>query len=257
MNILVFNGKGGASKSTNSNIVASNIKDSLLIEIDKINETQSDISGGFEVKQIDFNHENQQSFLDFENILLEDKNTIIDIGASKIDIFHTCMTKSNLYDLIDLLIIPAMDGYDDFNTALNLLTTLDGVISSNKILFSFNRFNEHEYSTVKEQFDNFFNNQELIKNTFSIDLKDEQNYYILKDSRAIKYARNSGISIKELADMDLEEITKKQRAETNKDKRLELTKQKSLITQAQNFHNSYVIPMMEKINKKLTVKEEK
>jgi hypothetical protein len=256
MNILVFNGKGGASKSTNSNIVASNIKDSLLIEIDKINETQSDISGDFEVKQIDFNHENQQSYLDFENLLLEDKNTIIDIGASKIDIFHTCMTKSNLYDLIDLLIIPAMDGYDDFNTALNLLTTLDGVIPSNKILFSFNRFNEHEYSTVKEQFDNFFNNQELIKNTFSIDLEDEQNYYILKDSRAIKYARNSGLSIKELADKDLEDITKRQRAEKDKAKRLELTKQKSLITQAQNFHNNYVIPMMERINKKLTVKGE-
>ena len=165
------------------------------------------------------------------------------------------MTKSNLYDVIDLLIIPAMDGYDDFNTALNLLTTLDGVIPSTKILFSFNRFNEHEYSTVKEQFDNFFNNQELIKNTFSIDLEDDQNYYMLKDSRAIKYARNSSISLKSLANRDLKDITKKQRAEKNTKKRLEFTKQKSLIAQAQNFHNNYVVPMMEKINHKLNIKE--
>ena len=141
-NILVFNGKGGASKSTNSNIIASNIKDSILIEIDIVNETQSDIKGDFEVKQIDFTHENQESFMEFENLLLEDKNTIIDIGASKISIFHQAMIKANLYDTIDLLVIPCMDGYDDFNTALDLLTTLDNIIPSNQIIFSFNRFNE-------------------------------------------------------------------------------------------------------------------
>ena len=72
-NILVFNGKGGASKSTNSNIIASNINDSLLVEVDKINETQSDISGTFEVKQINFNHENQQSFLDLKTYYLKIK----------------------------------------------------------------------------------------------------------------------------------------------------------------------------------------
>lgn len=253
-NILIYNGKGGASKSTNSNIIASNIKDVVLIEIDKVNETQSDIKGDFEVIQVDFSHENEQSFLEFENLLLEDKNTVIDIGASKIDIFHACMMKANLYDLIDLLIVPGMDGYDDFNTALDLLTTLKGIIPAEKIIFSFNRFNEHEYSSSEEQFDNFFNNKELIKNTFNIDLDDCNTWYVLKDSRAIKYARNSGISLKTLADKDLAHITKLQRAETNKDKRLELTKQKSLITQAQSFHNNYVVPMMEKIFIKLSVK---
>ncbi len=250
-NILLFNGKGGASKSTNSNIIASHIKHSLLVENDIINETQSDIKGNFEVVQIDFNHENQQSFLDFENMLLEDRNTIIDIGASKISIFHEAMLKSNLYDTIDLLIIPCMDGYDDFSTALDLLTTLKDVIPSDKIIFSFNRFNEYEYSNIFEQFDNFSQNKLLIKDTFNIDLEDENNYYVLKDSRAIKYARNVGISLKTLSDMDIDEVTKKQRAEKNKDKRLELTKTKSLITQAKNFNNDYVIPMMEKINKKL------
>jgi len=77
-NILIYNGKGGASKSTNSNIIASNIKDVVLIEIDKVNETQSDIKGDFEVIQVDFSHENEQSFLEFENLLTYEYPKIFD-----------------------------------------------------------------------------------------------------------------------------------------------------------------------------------
>jgi len=255
-NILVYTLKGGAAKSTNSSIIASNLSNCTLVEIDKINQSQNESKdANYTVKQIDFLHENQEGFIEFENILLDKNNVVIDVGASRIDNFHSSMLKSNLYDTIDLLVISSMDGFSDFSVCLDLLTTIQEIIPSSKIILSFNRFNEHEYSTVEEQFDNFFTNKELLFKSFSIDLNNENSFYILKDSRAVKYSHNIGLSLKSLSDMDLEDIIKKQRSEKNKETRLELTKQKSLITQAQSFHNIYVVPMMEKINRKLNIKE--
>lgn len=93
-----------------------------------------------------------EKFFDFENLLISDGIKIIDVGAVKLEIFHNAMETAALYDLIDLLIIPGMDGRDDFLVALDYLQTIKGYISS-KIIFSFNRYNDHEYD---KQFDNFF-----------------------------------------------------------------------------------------------------
>jgi len=254
MNILVINLKGGVAKTTNSSIIASYFPNSTLIEIDKINRSDSKIiSKDYESIQMDFKSEEDDQFLDFENLLLEyDTTKIIDVGAVKLEIFHRSMKAANLYNLIDLLIIPAMDGSDDFTVAMSYLNTIKDDIHPNKIMFSFNRFNEHEYSSYLEQFNSFFTRAEEIKKTFSIDLTNhEDNYYVLKDSRAVKIARQKQITLKSLIDLDIDEITKKQRATKDKTKRMELTKQRSLILSAQNFYNEYVINMIQKITQKL------
>jgi len=252
MNILVINLKGGAGKSTNSSIIASYLPNAKLIEIDKINKSDSKIiSKDYKSLQIDFLNESDNQFLEFENLLLDDGIKIIDVGAVKLEVFHKAMSAASLYATINLLIIPAMDGSDDFSVAMSYLNTVINEIDPNNILFSFNRYNEHEYTSPQEQFSSFFEKKDEILKNYKIDLNDESNYYILKDSRALKLARAKKVSIKSLIDQDVETITKNQRSTKDKVKRLELTKERSLILSAQNFYNEYVIDMMQKITAKL------
>jgi hypothetical protein len=252
MNILVINLKGGAAKTTNSSIIGSYLPNSTLIEIDKINKSDSKIiSKDYNSLQIDFKNESDNQFLNFENLLLDESVKIIDVGAVKLEIFHRSMIAANLYSLVDLLIIPAMDGSDDFSVAMAYLNTIKNEIVPKNILFSFNRFNDHEYTSHEEQFSSFFDKKNEIKDNFNIDLDNESNYYILKDSRAIKLARANKITLKSLVIADVDAITKKQRATKDKKERIELTKQRSLILSAQNFHNEYVIDMLQKITDKL------
>jgi len=252
MNILVINLKGGAAKTTNSSLIASYLPSATLVEIDKINKSDSKItSKDYKSLQIDFLNESDNQFLNFENILLDDGVKVIDVGAVKLEVFHTAMSAANLYSTIDLLVIPAMDGADDFSVAMAYLNTIENEVDSSNILFSFNRYNEHEYTSAQEQFSSFFDKKDEILSNFKIDLDDEANYYILKDSRAIKLARASKVTLKSLVDLDVDAITKKQRATKDRVKRLELTRKRSLVLSSQKFYNEYVIDMLQKITNKL------
>ena len=257
MNILIMNPKGGAGKTTTSTIVASYLNDVKLLEIDKINKSANRIKcEHYESFQIDFNSSSDEKFLEFENTLLDEGIKVIDVGAIKLEIFFNAMQEANLFDTIDLVIIPAMDGKDDFNVAVKFLEALKDTVVSDKFMFAFSRFNNHEYATIKEQFDIFFDNTAAIKKKYSIDLKDESTYFAIQDSRAIKRANRLGVTLKSLADRDIEEATKMQRAEKDKEKRLELTRERSVINSAQKFELDFIMPMMEKIMKKLGVENE-
>ncbi len=252
MNILVINLKGGTAKTTNSSIIASYLPNATLVEIDKINKSDSKIiSKNYTSLQIDFLNESDKQFLEFENILLDNNIKIIDVGAIKLEVFHKAMSAANLYSTINLLVVPAMDGSDDFSVAMAYLNTIKNEINPKNIIFSFNRFNEHEYTSAQEQFSSFFDKKDEMLSDFKIDLNDESNYYILKDSRAIKLARANKVTLKSLVDANVDAITKEQRATKDKNKRMELTKKRSLILSAQNFYNEYIINMMQKITNKL------
>lgn len=255
-NILCINLKGGCGKTTNASLIASflptNGEQNLLLEIDKINQSDSRIiSKDYKSLQVDFLNESDSQFLEFENYLLDEGTKIVDVGAVKLEIFHKAMTAANLYSTIDLLVIPSVDGSDDMQVGMAYLQTIRDVIPSNRIMFSFNRFNDHEYTSHQEQFSSFFDKKSEIKKNFGIDLANEDNYYVLKDSRAIKLSRAKKCTLKSLVDIDVDVITQAQRSEKDRDKRLELTRERSLIISSQNFYNDYVIPMIEKIAKKL------
>lgn len=255
-NLLTMNLKGGAGKSTVASIVASYLKDATLIEIDKINETASRIDSKeyYKSQQLDFRNENDNGFLEFENMLLNDGVNVIDVGAVMLSIFHNAMSVANLYDLIDVIIIPAMDGKDDFVVAMNFLKTLQNEnVDPSKIIFAFGRYNVHEYNTVADQFDIFFDNKELILNNFGIDIENEENYFVIADNLAVKKASRKGIVLREIADNDLDAIIKEQRAERDAEKRLEITKARSLVNNAQIFEEKYIAPAMKKIGLKLSL----
>ena len=251
-NILCINLKGGAAKTTNAGLIASYLPNSTLIEIDKINQSDAKIKiKDYKNIQLDFLNESDENFIEFETLLLDEGTKVIDVGAVKLEVFHKAMTNSSLYSNIDLLVITAMDGADDFAVAMSYLETIQGEIPPEKIIFSFNRFNEHEYTSPQEQFSSFFDKKEEIQKALGIDLNDENNYYVLKDSRAVKVARAKKLTLKSLVDSDVAEITARQHSCENRDEKKEIAKQRSLILSAQNFFNNYIIGMMEKIEKKI------
>jgi len=252
MNILVINLKGGAAKTTNSSIVASYLPNSTLIEIDKINQSDKKIKAkDYKSVQLDFMNQSDEKFIGFEQMLLDEGCKIIDVGAVKLEVFHQSMINADLYNTIDLIIVPCMDGADDFQVAVNYLGAIQEQIDLKKVIFSFNRFNNYEYTTPQEQFSSFFSKAKKIKELFGIDIEDENNYYVIKDSRAIKNAREKGVTLKSLIDTDVEAITLEQRSTDDKAKRLELTKERSLVLNAQNLFNDYLSLMLEKIQNKI------
>lgn len=253
MNILIYNFKGGCSKSTTSSIVASYLDEATLIEVDYINQSDKriDTEGYYQSVQMNWRDESSKSFLEFESLILKSNTKVIDVGAVMLDKFHEGMKKSNLYDVIDLVIIPAHDGEDDFRVALKFLANIKDEIPTSKIIFGFNRFSK-EYDTPQEQFDSFFDNQELLKKEFKIDISNEDNWFVIKDSKSIKRARKRGIVFKSLVDIDIQELTKRQRAAIDDDElRNKLTGEKSIVSNAQEVYADYIEPMLLKIAKKM------
>lgn len=252
LNILGINLKGGAAKSTNTSIIASYLPESKLIEIDRINESDKKItSKDYESVQLDFMNMNDENFINFENSLLDDGIKIYDIGAVMLEIFHKAMLSSDLYREIDLIVIPAMDGNDDYLVAMSYLATIKDYVDLNKVIFSFNRYNEAEYRDVKTQFSSFFEKTSAIKKNFGIDLNNEKNWYVIKDALSVKEARKQGISLKSLIDIDIDEIIIKQRAAEDSETRSLYTKQRLLAINAKNLYRDYISPMLEKIQAKI------
>lgn len=247
-NILFFNFKGGSGKTTNSSICASYLDNCTLIEVSKINQLSSRIDSDNSYKSVQTDIDNE---IEFKNLLISTGNKVIDVEVTKLDIFHKTMLVNDIYKLIDLLIIPVMDGHDDFLIAMKYLASLNSIVASHKIMFSFNRYNEHEYSNIEEQFESFFLNKDIILQEYGVDLNDQSNYFVLKDSIAIKRARKEGRTFHSQANEDLGAITNQQRSELDNSKRLELGKKRSLINSSQLFEKNYIFSMMEKINKKI------
>jgi cellulose biosynthesis protein BcsQ len=248
-NILFFNFKGGSGKTTNSSICASYLDNCTLIEVSKLNQLSSRINSNNSYKSVQTDIDNE---IEFKNLLISTGNKVIDVEVTKLDIFHKTMLVNDIYKLIDLLIIPVMDGHDDFLITMKYLASLNSIIPSHKIMFSFNRYNEHEYTSMEEQFESFFLNRDIILQEYGIDLNDESNYFVLKEAKAIKKARKEGRTFHSFANEDFEAITIQQRSEPDYTKRLEITIKRNLIHTYQFFEKTYIYPMMEKINKKIS-----
>ena len=224
--------------------------------MDTINQSDSKINSKnyYESEQFDFLSELDDKFFIFEKMLrTSDKNLVIDVGANKLSIFHKAMILNDLYSKINLFIVPAMDGSDDFNVAMDFLESLkEHVDLKDKVIFAFNRFNEHEYSDVKSQFEQFFTNSEIILKKYGVDLTNENNYFAIKDSLAIKYARRNNITLKELCDKDLIQLSNQiDNLSVDDENLMQLIKQKNIIKNALNLQKNYILPAINKIIKKL------
>ena len=255
--IVVFNYKGGVAKSANSVLIADFVGEiiegeTVLVEIDKINKSANKIKDAdYPIVQLDFDKFTDDGFVDLETYINTKGLTIIDVGSVKLEIFHKSMVESGLYSVVDLVVIPSMDGGDDYDTAIKYLELMrDELDVKEKILFSFNRYNEPEYNTVEEQFDYFFESADAIKKRYGITLKDR--YYAIKDSYAFKKSRKLGISVKNLMNKDLEELTKQIAVEEDRDKMRTMIKEKSAIISARSFYKECLKGMISAITNRLS-----
>jgi cellulose biosynthesis protein BcsQ len=253
VNILVMNFKGGAAKTTTSSITASYLAGKpLLIEVDKINESDDKINSRdyYNSIQLDWNNDTNKSFQEFEDYLLEDGIKIIDVGAVKLETFHKTMVESGNYDLIDILIIPAMDGSDDFLVGAQLLASVKDFIDPNKILVGFNRFNSAAY-TVEEQFDSWFDNADVIEKEFGFKL--ENNYFTIEDSYAIKKSRKVNETLRYFADQD-KVAARKAAQETGitPEDRKKRNAVRIVVQKANDVYSNSIENMLKLIEKKVT-----
>jgi len=251
LNILVMTLKGGGSKTTISSIIASYLNNSTLIEVDKINKSDERINlrDYYKSIQLDWNNDTNKSFTEFEDLLLEDGIKIIDVGAVKLEVFHKTMSESENYDLIDLLIVPSMDGNDDFEVGFKMLLNVKDFIDMDKVLIAFSRFNENSY-TVEEQFDSWFENEKLLKDDFNIDLC--ENYFVINDSYAIKKARKVGETVRFFADQDPTAVRKfAQDTSITKAERKKRNAIRTVVQKANAIYNVSFVPMLQLIDQKI------
>ncbi|MGJ0353703.1 hypothetical protein NG783_10445 [Aliarcobacter cryaerophilus] len=250
LNILVMNLKGGCGKTTTSSIVASFFDNSTLIEIDKINTSDERIdSPYYNGLQMDFNSATSDNWLVFEDKLFENGVKIIDVGAVKLETFHNAMTTNKGYGEIDLIIVPAMDGSDDFIVAEKFLANLKSVgYDTSKVLFVFSRFNPNEYN-VEEQYNKFFRNKDLLKDEYKIDLDDDNSYSVIPDKKCVKYARDKGITVRSLVDDD-DKALREAIFEAQAEQKRELQERRNCVINAKDLYLNFLESLINKINLK-------
>ena len=136
-------------------------------------------------------------------ILFKDETTCIDVGGNK----STTIVLDALYDsgainLVDLVVIPLLDGEQDGINATFVYNQIASMKPDMKFVFVLNRVKNIDY--LKYQFDNFFGD---IRGIFTkmdnvqryIDAKDTENYVALLDDEIIKYSRRFGLTVYEIA----------------------------------------------------------
>ena len=209
--IIVLNAKGGVGKSTISMQVVvpylytrSGQKVVSYYEFDDENEDSKSFINSKLVNptQIRVLDNNLRDII--TDIILQDESICIDVGANKTTTyFISSLIDSGMIDAVDLIIIPLSDGELDSINAIELYYKIKESGSEVKVLFILNRYNE--LRNIHSQFDiflgdqrGFFDKQGFIENV----LEQDRNYVTLSDSDAIKYCRNFGTTVWELANLD-------------------------------------------------------
>lgn len=162
MRVLVFNSKGGCAKSLISReiIAGPKAKDFVIVEIDPLNQTQKPYTNYFkDVMEIDGDS--------VEELLIhlnEYENIVVDVGS---DYLAKTLNKLILYDLfddIDKIVIPLMQGRTDGENALKTHRAISEVTDESKIIFALSKASPLE--SIEDQFEIFFQNAKKLIGEF-------------------------------------------------------------------------------------------
>ena len=260
MNIVLINSKGGVGKSTISMQIAS---------------TYIFQTTGKKVNHFEFDDENQDNIsfkkssiintysqkVDKTNlretltdILMDYTNVVIDVGANKTTVnILDALLKSGMIFKVDIFIVPIMDGESDANSAIKIYQKIKDMDENATIVFALNRL--HTNKDVNSQFDIFLGDDRSIFNEKGIieSIPQKDRHIIkLEDSDVIKYSKNFGLTIWELAltnrDIGIE-IKDALNKETNKELIKTLSFKKGIKDDCLNYLKTNLHPTFLEIDK--------
>lgn len=225
MNITIINTKGGVGKSTISMQVASaylyQSTSKMVNHFEFDDENRDNLS--FEHSNIvnTNTQEVQKSNLRdvLTDILLENDNVVIDVGGNKTTIyFIEALLESGMNHSIDLFIIPLMDGESDALSAIKIYKIIRDANGQTPILFALNRV--HKNADLKTQFNVFLGDERGVFNDEGIIEsipQEDRNFIAIEDNEVIKYSKNFGITILEIANINRDLAQEVQYAIQNRD----------------------------------------
>ena len=213
LKIIVVSSKGGVGKSTVAmQIVApylytnNNNKPINFYEFDDENIDSLSYGASKLTKREPIDVEEFILMDKFIDILSSNKHCCIDVGGNKsttmcLDALNDC----GMGEMIDIAIIPLLDGEQDAINAKNVYSKLKECSPDIKILFALNRVNNPKY--IKYQFENFFGD---IRGIFDdeyaiinhIQENEKNNYISIDNNDVIKFSRKFGITVYEIAAQD-------------------------------------------------------
>jgi cellulose biosynthesis protein BcsQ len=262
MKIVVLNSKGGVGKSTISIQVASAYIFSKT---------------GKKISHYEFDDENQDSMSfrssevmsvnasqvartdlrsDITDIILEHENLVLDIGANKTTVyFLEALIDSGMIHAIDLFIIPLMDGENDALSAVRIYHLLKDIDNEIKVLFALNRVNSSR--DINSQFNIFLgDNREVFNDRGVIEEvpNSDREYIKVEDSDAVKYSKNFGMTIYELANLDRDlgkEIRDAIKSRADKQVIKVLSFKKFVKDSCKDYLRSNLEPIFSKLDRKL------
>ncbi|MDO8455012.1 MAG: division plane positioning ATPase MipZ [Sulfurimonas sp.] len=264
LKFLVANAKGGAGKSTTSMqiivpyLFRSSKKQVFLYEFDDENEDSKSYADSRIVKteQVKVDSNNMRDEL--QKILLKDETLCIDVGANKTaSTVISALNDSGMIFCIDLAIIPMMDGEIDAVSALNMYIMLKEAHPDLKIIFALGRVNMHR--DIFCQFDIFLGDQRGFFNEagmIQMVKEEDRIYFPVHDSDAIKYSRQFGSTVWELAKVNRDIDTELKNAILNNDTPQEikfLSFKRGLRKDCTTYLEKTIIPAFKALNKRLVL----
>ncbi len=210
MNIAIINSKGGVGKSTISMQIAatylyqSTAKVVNHFEFDDENRDNLSFENSNIVKINTQEVEKSNLRENLTDILLENNNVVIDVGGNKTTVyFIRALLESGMNHNIDLFIIPLMDGESDAISAIKIYNIVREASANTPVLFALNRVQQN--ADLKKQFNIFlgdergiFNDEGIIESV----KEDDRNMIAIEDNEVIKYSKNFGLTIFELANIN-------------------------------------------------------
>jgi hypothetical protein len=160
----------------------------------------------------------------FIDILSSNKHCCIDVGGNKsttmcLDALNDC----GMGNLVDLAIIPLLDGEQDAINAKNVYLKLKECNPDIKILFALNRVNNPKY--IQYQFENFFGDvRGIFEDEYAlvnhITNDEKENYIAINNDDVIKFSRRFGITVYEIAVQNRDFVSEFKSANEQKMKKL-------------------------------------